>query len=311
MSQLKAIVDKLLTNVSSALVPDGYIAEALLPSISSKTSTGLLAKYGMNHLRIESSLKGGRGQYKRVESITRSTSSYSIVGHGLEGLVTADDYRNTELPYKAEEDEVMGITTMLWLEKEKSLADTLGSTSVLTQNTTLTGSDQYSDFLNSDPLSDFSAARSAIRSGCGLPPTHAIMDWSVWNKLRFHPQMLDYLGYKQARPGGLSETEMATALGVENIKIGKAVYNSSNEGQADALSAVWGKNIVFAVLPAKAIAYQTSLGYIVGFEGEQPRKVYKQDNFNPPGSTSILVEDSYQMLISNAAAGYLIKSCIA
>ena len=311
MSQLKAIVDKLLTNVSSALIPDGYIAESLLPSISSKTSTGLLAKYGQSHLRIESSLKGGRGEYKRVESITRSTTQYSIVGHGLSGMVTADDYRNCELPYKAEEDEVMGITTMLWLEKEKSLADTLSSTSVLTQNVTLTSTDQYSDFLNSDPLSDFGTARSTIRSGCGLPPTHAIMDWAVWNKLRFHPQMLDYLGYKQARPGGLSEDEMATALGVENIKIGKAVYNSSVEGQADVLSAVWGKNIIFAVLPAKAIAYQTSLGYIVGFEGEQPRKVYVQDNFNPPGSKTVLVEDSYQMLISNAAAGYLIKSCIA
>lgn len=311
MSQLKAQVDKLLTNVSSALIPKGYIAEDLLPFIGSKQSTGLLGKYGAQHLRIESSLKAGRGAYKRVESITRSTTSYAIVGHGLEGMVSAEDYKNVELPYKAEEDEVMGVTTMLWLEKEKSLADSLTSTSVMTQNTTLTGTNQYNDYLNSDPIADFATARSTVRSGCGFAPDTAVMDWAVWNKLRYHPNLLDYLGYKYARPGGLKEDEMAVALGVDKVLIAGSVYNSAQEGQTDVIAAVWGKNIVFGVFPDKAVPYQVSLGYIVGYEGQQPRKVYKQENFNPPGSTSILVEDNYCMLVSAVGAGYLIKNAIA
>ncbi len=311
MSQLKALVDKLLTNVSSAYIPDGYIAEDLLPFIGAKQSTGLLGKYGTNHLRIESSLKGGRGAYRRVESITRSTTSFAIVGHGLEGMVTAEDYKNVELPYKAEEDEVLGVTTMLWLEKEKSLADSLTSTSVLSQNTTLTGTNQFSDYLNSDPIAKFNTARSTIRSGCGQIPNAAIMDWAVWNSLRFHPQMLDALGFNKNRPGGLKQEEMASALGVEKVFIANASYESAKEGQTSSLAAIWGKHIVFAVLPDKAVPYQVSLGYIVGYEGQQPRKVYKQANFNPPNSTSILVEDNYQMLISNAGAGYLIYNAIA
>ncbi len=311
MSQLKALVDALLTKVSSAYIPKGYIAEDLLPFIGSLHSTGLLGKYGNSHLRIESSLKAGRGTYKRVETITRSTTSYSIVGHGLEGLVSKEDYKNVLLPFKAEEDEVLGLTTALWLEKEKSLADTLSDTSVLTQNTTLAGTQQYSDYLNSDPVSDFSAARSQVRSGCGEVPNIAIMDWAVFNKLRFHPGILDALGFKQNRPGGIKEDEMASVLAVDKVVIANASYNSAKEGQADALAPVWGKHIMFAVLPDSAMPYQVSLGYIVGYEGEQPRKVYKQTNFNPPDSTSILVEDNYQMLISNAGAGYLIKNAIA
>lgn len=311
MSLLNAIVDKLLSNVSSAYIPQGYIAEDLLPFIGSKQQTGLLAKYGDQHLRIESSLKGGRGAYKRVESITRSSASYAIVGHGLEGMVSAEDYRNVELPYKAEEDEVMGITTMLWLEKEKALADSLTSSSVLTQYQTMVGSNQFSDYLNSDPIGIFNTARSTVRGSCGLPPNVAVMDWAVWNQLRFHPAMLDSLGFNKNRPGGLKQEEMAVALGVDKVIIGGAMYNSANEGQTDVLGAVWGKHIVFGVFPDKAMPYQVSLGYIVGYEGQSPRKVYKQNNFNPPGSTSILVEDNYQMLISNAGAGYLIKNAIA
>jgi hypothetical protein len=39
--------------------------------------------------------------------------------------------------------------------------------------------------------------------------------------------------------------------------------------------------------------------------------VYKQAAFNPPGSNIVLVEDAYDMLISNALAAYLIKDAVA
>ncbi len=311
MSQLKSQIDMLLTGASSAYIPEGYICEEILPMIGAVQSSGKLAKYGNQHLRIENSVKSGRGAYRRVEAITRSTASYQIEGHGLEGLVSKEDYKNVLNPYDAEKDETMGLTSMLWLEKEQVLADTLTSTSIITQNATLAGSDQYSDYTNSDPLDDFATARSTVRSGCGMAPNLAAMDWAVWNMLRFHPQMLDALGFKMARPGGLSPDELAVALGVEKLLIGKAVKNSAKEGQSDSLAAVWGKHIVFAVAPAKAQPYQVSLGYRVQYQGEQPRKVYKYNPNNPPESTAILVEDNYDMLISNAAAAYLIKDAIA
>lgn len=311
MSQLKPIVDPLLSNASSAYIPKGYLTEQLLPFIGAVTSTGKFAKYGTNHLRIESSLKAGRGSYRRVEAITRSTTSYSIDGHGLEGIVTKEDYANVQSPYKAEEDEVMGLTNLIWLAKENDLATTLSSTSVVTQYTTLSGTNQYNDFLNSDPIDDFITARSTVKSGCGVMPNVAWMDEIVWNTLRFHPQMLDALGFKQNRPGGLTKDEMAVAMGVEKVLIAQASYESAKEGQTSSLASVWGKHIWFGVVPEKAAPYQVSLGYWVGYEGEPPRKVYKQANFNPPGSTLILCEDNFDHLISNAGAVYRIASAIA
>lgn len=311
MAQLKAIQDKLLTQASSMYVPQGYISEMLLPSIGVKESTGKLAKYGNQHLRIENSYKGGRGKYRRVESITRSTDTYTIQGHGLEALVTKDDYRNVQDPYDAEADETIGLTTHLWLEKEKSLADQLGNTSVLTQNTTLSGTDQYSDYLNSDPLDDFDTARLAVRDGCGMLPDTAVMSYKVYSKLRYHPQILDSLGYKENRPGGLRVDELADAMDVKRILIGEAMYNNAKEGATDSLTDVWGKNIIFSVSPERAAVRQVSLGYRVQFEGQAPRKVYKWAVNNPPESNAILVEDEYDMFLSNVNAAYLLKDAIA
>lgn len=311
MSQLKAQVDKLLSNVSSKYVPKGYVCEEILPVIQVKQYSGLLGKYGMSHLRIENSVKGGRGAYRRVETTSSSTTGYNVEGHGLEGLVTKEDYANKELPFDAEKDEVDGLTTSLWLEKEKVLADSLTNTAILTQNTTLSGTAQFSDYDNSDPIAKFSDARAAVLAGCGIMPNVAVMDILVWNKLRFHPQMLDALGFKFARPNGLTYQELAQALGVDQIKIAEARYNSAKEGQTDALAAVWGKHIVFAVVPAAAQMKQVSLGYRVQIQGSMPRKVYKWDVNNPPDSKAILVEDEYDFLLSNALAAYLIKDAIA
>lgn len=310
MAQLQAIVDKLLSGVSSKYVPEGYISDQVLPVVTSVQKSGLLGGYGKGHLRIEQSLIGGRSKYRRVEPSSRSTTAYLIEGHGLEGLVTEDDYANVEEPFDAEQDEVIDLTTHLWLEREYALASTIMSTSVISQNTTLSGTDQYSDYANSEPVQDFATARATVKSGCGVPPNGAILSWEVWNMLRFHPQLLDALGFKDNRPGGLTEPELAIAMGVKKLLIGQVTYNSAKEGQSDVLAPVWGKDILFAVLPEKMAKRQVSLGYSVQMKGRGPARVMKEQSFNPPG-TKVLVDFHYDDLISNAAAGYLIKSAIA
>lgn len=311
MTQMKAQVDKLLTDASSAYIPKEFVCEQILPTIQSAQYSGLLGKWGTAHLRIENSVKGGRGKFRRVDTQARSTTQFLIEGHGLEGFVSKEDYRNVEQPFDAERDEIIGLSTMLWLEKEKLLADTLTSTSIITQNTTLSGGSQFSDYNNSDPVGVFSDARAAVLAGCGSMPNLAVLDILVWNKIRFHPAMLDALGYKFDRPGGLKESELASVLGVDKVLIAKARYESAKEGQTSSLQPVWGKHIVFACAPEKAEIMQTSVGYMMRLTGSSPRKVYKEPNFNPPGSTSVLVEDEYDMLISNALAAYVAKNVIA
>lgn len=312
MSQLKAQVDKLLTNVSQAYIPEGYVSEQILPLLTVKQKSGLIGKYGSNHLRIEHSLAGGRASYRRVEPIVRSSDTYLVESHGLEGMVTEDDYSNVEAPFDAENDEVMGLSNLIWLNKESALATSMSSTTVLTQNTTLSGMDQFNDYANSDPLDVFKTARLTTRDGCGLPANCAVMDWEVANTLAYHPGILEALGFTQNRAGQLSDAELAKALGVEKLHIAKAMYQPSKEGQADAaLSPIWGKNIVFYYAPQSAAKYQVSLGYRIQLSGRGSRRVTKYDINNPPGSKGITCDDSYDFVFTNVGAAYLVKDAIA
>ena len=63
-SQMTAIVDKLLTQASSAYMPKGYASESILPEVRVNNTSGKLAKYGTNHLRVETNYAGGKGQYR-------------------------------------------------------------------------------------------------------------------------------------------------------------------------------------------------------------------------------------------------------
>lgn len=311
MSQMRSIIDQLLTNASRMYVPKGYISEVLFPYLPVVQYTGKIAAYAKDHLRVETSLAGGQGMYRRVQPIIRSQDSYEIEPHGLEGIVTKQDYANVLKPYDAEEDLVIGLSSHLWLEKEQVLATALSATGTLTQNTTLSGNSQLSDYTNSDPISVFSTARAAVKNGCGVWPNKAWMDSRTADKLRFHPQLLDFLGFKDNRPGGLSDMELSKALNVNQVLIADADYNSAVEGQTASLAACWGKHVWFGVMPDRAGLREVTGGYRLGIAGASPRKVYKYAINNPPEAVGILVEDEYDFVLADVTAMYLIKDAIA
>lgn len=310
-AQLRALVDKLLTNVSQGYVPEGYISESILPQLTVVQKSGKIGKYGLDFLRVQNTVMGGRGGARRIDSLVRSSTLYDVESHGLEDIVTPDDYANVEQPFDAERDSTLALTTALWLGKEKSLADALGDTSVITQNATLSGVNQLDKYTTSKPIEVFNTAMIAVKDGCGVPADTAIMDWSTSRILRSHPQMMDVLGFKFNRDGSLSDEELTRAMGVKRILIANVSFNNSKEGQADALTPVWGKNIIFCVAPPAAQKMQVSLGYRIQMAGRSPRRVYKKPVINPPDANSIICQDDYDQVLTNVKAAYLVKNAVA
>lgn len=309
MSQTKAIVNKLLTNVSNGLFPKGYIADKILPELMSKQKTGILGEYGFGHLRRSDDLIGGEAMAKRVAALQRKADKfYNIETHALEGIVTPDDYSNVEQPFDAESDETTSLTHLILTNKEFAAVDQMFNPSVITNNSSpATKFDVYS---SSDPLAEFQKAQNKILDEVGMSANAAIISKKVFNALKYHPAILDVLGFKYNQMGLLSEADIAKAMDVEQLIIADAVYNNSKEGQADALSQIWTDSILFYIKPSSAAKYQISLGYKMKLSGREGREVFKYDVNNPPNATGIIVQDSYQFKIVNDKAGYLLTDVL-
>lgn len=311
MSQIKAIVDKLLVGVSNGYFPTGMISEKILTPVQVKQSSGKIGKYGLQHLRIVSTIMGGKGKSKHIEIRQVDSTAYFVEPHGLHEIITPEEYANYEDPFDIEKDVTEQLTALLFIGKEKGLADTLRNASIITQNATLSGTSQWSDYTNSDPVAASILAKNAIRNSSGAVADTLIMDYGVAEVLRAHPKILRSLGFVDARAGLLTDQELAKAFGVRRLLIADVMYNNSKPGQADALASVWGKDVIFAVAPEKGSKMQKTLGYMVTLTGEGPRKVYKSTVDDPPESKKIIVKDSYDMVLVDTNCAYLFKDAIA
>lgn len=314
LTQSAPVVSKLLTDVSNGYFPamDDYIAEKILPAVYVPQTTGLIGKYGNDHLRIVNTVHAGKGNYQQLQTVTTSTDSYSIEDHGLFDVVTENDMRNFEKPFDAEIDTTMALTLAQMQAKEYGLASVLTNTGVITQNTTLSGTSQYSNLSSADskPLENKLAADDAIRSATGRKANTLIASEAVIDKLRFHEELMNNLGFKFARSGGMSLDELSRALQVDNILVGRAMYETAKEGQTSSLASIWGKDLVYAYIAAPALRQKT-LGFEFRKSGTAPRQVYRYTPNMPVNAKGIIVTDNYDQNILNANCAYLIKAAIA
>lgn len=313
-TQDAAIVSKLLTNISNGYFPamDDFIAEKILPPVYVAQTTGLVGKYSNNHLRIVNTVHKGKGDYQMLESVTTSTDSYNIEDHGLFDIITENDLRNFETPFDAEADTTMALTMAQLLAKEYGLATSLKSTAVITQNTTLSGNAQYNNLSHADskPLENKIVADNAVRDAVGRKPNTLIAGEEVIDNLRFHTSLMDNLGFKFARAGGMTNEELARALNIDNVLVGKAMYNSAKEGQTDSLINIWGNDLIYAYI-ATPDKRQKTLGFEFRKSGTQPRAVYKYNPTMPVNSRGVIVTDNYDQNLLNVNCAYLIKDAIA
>lgn len=314
-AQLRALVDKLQTDVSNGLFQEltKFGAERFLTPLGVKQQSGIIGAYGTNHLRLHANSMGGGGQAPRVSLLKPDlTNKYYIDDHGLEELVTPNDYANYELPFDAEQDKTQALTYANLVAKEYGLAYAMSPTAALLTNyTTLTGGSQFSDYANSDPVSVIRTARETVRDNCGFYPNRGLIEAAVYEVLRVHPQIWDRLGFKYNQAGQLTQDNVAAALNVDRLQIVESVYDSSSEGQTPSITPIWGKHLFFAVLQDNPALRQKTFGYHVFYKNRGVRVVYKYAVNNPPESTAILCQDSYDMFLSDFNCGYGVYNAIA
>lgn len=306
-AQKTAIVDKLLTYVSQMILPHGLICDQVLPQISVKQRTGLLAGYGNGHLKIVSSRVGGQGEFRRVDAITRESDTYHLEKHGLFDTVTEDDYDNVEAPYEAEIDTTIGLSSIIKTEKEDVFSQVFNSTNV-TQGVTL---DKTKSFKvgTVDPSLHVENAHNTILDATGVSPNTCILPRKTYNVLRRHPVLRQWYRGGSTGPttgGPVGIREVAQFLDVQRIFVPETPKSSDGK----TVTQLWPDDVIFLVAPAAAVKRQVAFGYRLR-NRRGGLRIYKFRTTNPPNGTDVLAQDDYSFMITNAKAAYAIRTPLA
>ena len=100
----------------------------------------------------------------------------------------------------------------------------------------------------SDPISAAMTAKQTVITNSGEEPNVCIMGYEVYTALRQHPLILEYVSRTSNSVGIVSNEDIARALDVDTIWVGKAVANTAEEGLTASNAFIWGKFCLFARL---------------------------------------------------------------
>jgi len=300
-------VDKILSQFSIAYRNDNYIAEQILPVLKVKEKSGKFAKYAKDNLRVYSDATF-RAPGTRANDIDYSVSqgTYLCAEHALEKRVPDEMVLNSDDPYDPKRDAVEFLMDLIWLNQENALATTMTSTSILTQNTTLSGTSQWDDYNNSDPFDDIATGIETVRSATGKLPNSCVLSFDVMQKLKNHPDVREQVKYTNGGQlsDGAFESFLKGFFRLENVYVGTAIKNSADEGQSDSIGNVWNDDFVLFHKTSRPTMMAPTFGLTMT---DVPRKVdmYREESHV---SDVVRVRYSYDQNIIDPAMAYLIKS---
>ena len=297
-------VDQVLSNISVAFKNEEYIAEMLLPVFKVAKQTGTYYKFDKASLRRNKTKRAPGSASNEVE-YGLTTDTYVCEDHALKEKVPFEVIDQADAALSPETDATESVTEMLMVDKEVALATSLANTAVITQNVTLSGTDQWSDYDNSDPFDDVQVAINAVQASIGKRPNTLVLGQATFNKLVNHPDIIDRIKYSMA--GAVTTDLLAKLFDLKKVFVGGSVYNTVAEGQTDSLSYIWGKHAWVMYIAETPRLKQVSLGFTITYGA---REVEKWDDADAK-ARYIRAHDNYTQEFIATEAAYLIKNAVA
>jgi len=300
--------DPILTDVSLGYKNAAYIADLLLPTLPVKHQSGKHFVYDKGMFRSEDAKRGPGARSKEVTHNISTGLTYFCEDHALKEFVADEDVDNAPAGVDPYVDATENVTEKHLVSKEIEAAASLTSTSVITQNTTLSGTSQWSD-PNSDPVAAVRTAKQTVRDSIMVDPNTLMLSKKVFDKLVDHPAIVERVKYSQL--GVLNVDLLARFFDVERVIIGAAQKNGSVEGQADSMSDIWGKDALLAFINPRLGQKTVSLGVTYQWKSRTTERLNGTDERDRRGQFIRVGDHYYDQELIAAGAAYLFKAAVA
>ncbi len=251
-------VDQALTQVSIAYHNNQFIADQLFPTIPVNKQSNKYFIYSKDRFRTMGDSRRPGARANEIEW-SLSTDTYYAEGHALAQAIPDELRANSDPAIDIDVDVTETLTDLLFVQREVAVANTVTNPALLTQNATLAGTTQWSDYVNSDPIVAVEAQKATIQQQIGQAPNSLIVSYPVFIQLRNHPKVTDRFKYTQV--GIIQPEHLKAVFNVDHFIVAGAVMNTAAEGTPDVLSFIWGKNAVLFYQPPSPGRRTVSLGY--------------------------------------------------
>jgi hypothetical protein len=306
-------VDQVLTQISIGYSNNGLVGENLFPAVPVKKQSDKFYVFGREGWLPEDDVRAPGAVAREILGAQVSTQTYYAVEHALQIPVTDEERKNADSPLSPDRDGTEIVTSKIMLGRERAI-QTYAHTAAnyaTGHSVTLSGTSQFTDYTNSDPIGVFRTGKRAIHSKIFREPNTLVIPYAVMSVLEDHPDFLERIKYSERAI--FSPELLGAILGFGKIVVPGVGINTAPLGQAESLAYLWGNDIVMAYVPERPGMKIPAYGYEFVWEGQ----VVDRWRENPRKSDIIRVSRAYDHKMTaldssgKQIAGYLILDAIA
>jgi hypothetical protein len=311
-------IDVALTNVSVGYTNNAFVGERLFPSVPVVKQSNKYYIFGRETWSVHLDLRAPGTQANEIPGYQVSTDTYFANEHALQVPVTDEERQNADAPFDPDRDGAELVTEKVLLGREVAMKTLVTTATNYPSGGTVTksGSGQWSDYVNSNPIGDIRTGIRWINSQIFRNPNVAVIPYQVMSQLEDHPDFIERIKYSERAI--LTPDIIASVLGIETVIIPSSGQNTANMGQAVSLGYVWGKDVILAYVPPRAglripaFGYEFTWNYAAG-----QSQVVDRWRENPRKSDLIRMQRRYDLKLpaqdanGDTLAGYLIKDAVA
>jgi len=319
-------INQALTNLSIAYIQsdDSFVASRVFPIVPVQHQTDVYWKFD-------------RGDFIRNQAQKRADSTESV-GGGWK--VATDSYRcdvyaihkdigaqvraNADAAVSPELQANSFVSQQLMIRKEVDWAARYFTTGVWTTDmtgvtTTPTGNQVYkwSDYTNSDPITDISTGATAMQLRTGKRPNKLVIGQQVWDVLKNHPDIIDRIKYGQTTGTAIAKRQtFAELFEVDTIEVMSAIVNTKNETKTfDSFTNAFigGKKALLTYTTNAPALLEPSAGYTFAWTGYQNNTGVQISSWWEQNikSTRVEGEMTYDMKVTAPDLGYFFDQIVA
>ena len=317
------VVDPVLTAISIGFQNAAAmrIADQVLPRFPVSAEKFKWTEYPISEaFNIPDARVGRLGRVQQlVFSGTEKTDS--VDDFGYDSPIPYTDVRAAEAAraegrstFNPEAHAVQMLTDTLANQREARVASSVFAlnTYAADKRVTLSGTSQFSDYTNSDPIG---VIKTGMAATLIYAPNTMVLGREVWAKLSSHPKIVNAVKGNVTNAGIVSREqflELFSGEGINELLIGDAWVNTAKPGQTPTFARAWGKHI--ALLNKNPMATIEGGGVTFGMTAEYGSRIagrIEDEDVGLEGGFRIRTGERLKEVIIAKDVGYFIQNAVA
>lgn len=240
--------DAILSNMSLALLqdPGNYIATRVFPIVPVRRQADKYRVFDREWFLRDDMQVRAPATESAGTGYTMSTDSYFCTKYGLHHDIPYEDLANADSDLDLNRQAVTILTNQVQQRLERAFTASFLKTGVWGTDYTGKASSpstnefiQWSDYTNSNPITDVDLAIDGILKDTGLAPNTFVLGQKTFRALQRHPLITGQFKYVSSE--SITADMIGAVLGIPNVLVARAVKATNAEGQTLTTDFITGK----------------------------------------------------------------------